>query len=198
MLFTPDNTDDIVRYYKNTFVKFKETGDKLFYISSVGADSIKGSTSDATPFELCLSHDAPYEVDYILPHKSYFQYGVVACLLQRVPAKQYQRGISNNNVSILMLTATGTLSGQDMSFAILEAFVGKQSFMSLSEAIGVADKVSVVLSPRFAYVPSSRRIYADTLCVAQLQPKRSLLNCFHKLFKPELEQLAQGSNYKVV
>ncbi len=198
MLFTTDNYEDISRYYKHTYVKFKETGDRLFFINRVNNEKVSGSSSDGTPFELLLRNDAPYEVDYVLPHKSYFQYGNYACLLQRIPAKQYQRGVSPNNVAVSALRAAGSLAGQELSFSILEAFVSKQTFVSLTQAIGEVEKMSVVLSPRFAYTPSNRRIYADTLCVGQIQPKHSLLNCFHKLFKPELERLAQGSKYKVV
>lgn len=197
MLFLPDNYEDISRYYKNTYVKFKETGDKLFFISRVGSEKVSGSTSDGTPFELLLSFDAPYEVDYVLPHKSFFQYEALACLLQRVPAKQYQRGISDSNTALFALKSTGTLTQISVSFSLLEAFVCKQTFMSLSQAIS-SDKTTVVLSPRFAYAPNSRRIYADATCVGQLQPKHKVLNCFHKLFKPELELLAKDSSYKVV
>lgn len=198
MLFTPANVDDISRYYKHTFVKFKETGDKLFYITSVRNDKVSGNSSDGTPFELLLSNDVPYEVDYILPHKSYFQFNNFACLLQRIPAKQYQRGISTNNVAIQALKVTGNTSNMDIGFSVLEAYISKQVFVSLTQAMEEKELYSLVLSPRFAFVPISRKIFADTLCVGQIQPKHSIMNCFHKLFKPELERLALGSKYKVV
>ena len=197
MLFIPEAAEDITRYYKNTFVKFKETGDTLFYIKHVKDSVVHGVSQDGTPFELYLSNAYPYEVDYVLPRKSYFQYGSHACLLQRVPAKQYQRGISQNNVSLNALRANGGQADFGLDFSILMAFVSKQVFVNLDMAVNSIN-TSVVLAPRFAFVPSTRKVYADFLCVGQLLPKRKHLKCFHNVFRPELEKLALDTEYKVV
>jgi len=197
MLFLPDNTDDIIRYYKGTFVKFKETGDTLFYIKHVKDAVVHGVSQDGTPFELYLSTEFPYEVDYVLPRKSFFQYGDHACLLQRIPAKQYQRGISCNNVSLSALRSSGSTMDLSLDFGCLKAFVSKQVFLNLDMAVEQALS-SVVLSPRFAFVPHSRKIYADFLCIGQLTPKRKGIKCFYEIFRPELERLALDTAYKVV
>jgi len=197
MLFIPNNTEDISRYYKNTFVKFKETGDTLFYIKYVKNDCVQGVSQDGTPFELYLGNEFPYEVEYVLPHKSYFQWKECACLLQRIPAKQYQRGISNNNTSLHYLRSTGSVGEQSLDFDVLAAFVSKQMFLSLEAAVE-SDKDSVVLSPRMAFVPHSRKIYIDFLCVGQLTPKRKGVKCFYEIFRPELTNLVMGTDYKVL
>lgn len=196
MLFTPSNTDDISRYYKGTYIKFKETGDSLFYVQQVRDDVVSGKAADGTPFELYLSHDHPYEVDYVLPHKSFFQWGEHACLLQRIPAKQYQRGISGNNVSISGLRSSGAQVDIGIGFDVLKAFVSKQVFLSLDTAI-LADKISVALSPRIAFVPHTRKLFIDFLCVGQLTPKRKGVKCFNNIFRPELERLVMDTAYKV-
>src|SRR5687767_7922141 len=105
MLFLPSNVDDINRYYRNTYVKFKETGDRLMYISDVNSHRIVGQADtggDGPPeeFVIYLSEAHPYEIDYVLPHKSFFQAADKAVLLSRIPAKQYQRGISQHNTSL--------------------------------------------------------------------------------------------------
>jgi len=197
MLFIPETAEDIIRYYKNTFVKFKETGDTLFYIKQVKDSVVHGISQDGTPFELYLSSAHPYEVDYVLPRKSYFQYGPHACLLQRVPAKQYQRGISQNNVSLNALRSNGGQADMGLDFSILMAFVSKQVFVNLDMAVN-STHTSVVLAPRFAFVPSTRKVYADFLCVGQLLTKRKHLKCFHNVFRPELEKLVLDTEYKVM
>ena len=42
MLFTPEQREDISRYYRHTYVKFPMRGDELFYIQSVEAFKITG------------------------------------------------------------------------------------------------------------------------------------------------------------
>jgi len=198
MLFIPENIADISRYYKNTFVKFRETGERLYYIRSVKADKITGQVADGTPFELLLDPEFPYEVDYVLPHKSFFQFEGAACLLQRIPAKQYQRGISEQNVTVSALTAKGNLCSISVNFPVLEAFINKPTFVGLAQALEEKEKTSIVLSPRMAYVPANRRIYADSVCIAQVQPKHKAVHMFQKLFLPEVSQLAKDSKMKVV
>ena len=196
MLFIPENADDISRYYRNTFVKFRETGETLFYIQNVNCDKVTGTAADGTPFELLLDQAHPYEVDYLLPRKSFFQYGVHACLLQRIPAKQYQRGVSESNTTITRLaTNKETLS---FGFELLTSFVGKQAFPKLLSVIGDKSKVSVALSPRLAYISASRQIYADLTKIGQVKMKERTIQCPYPIFKPELEALVQGTPYKVV
>lgn len=197
MQFIPQNTDDIIRYYKNTFVKFKETGDTLYYIKYIKDSCVSGVSQDSTPFELYLSEEHPYEVEYVLPHKSFFQWKDHACLLQRIPAKQYQRGISSNNVSLKLLGARGSGHEIPLDFDVLTAFVSKQMFFSLDSAT-TSEKTSVALSPRMAFIPSNRQIYLDFLCVGQLTPKRKFVKCFHEIFRPELERLVMDTAYKVL
>jgi hypothetical protein len=196
MLFIPENRDDIQRYYRSTYVKFRETGDALFYVKHVGESLVTGVGADGVPFELYLNVDFPYEMDYILPRKSFFQYGAFACLLQRIPAKQYQRGISESNTLIQRVGDAN--ANQPLSFEVLTAFVAKQAFPSLVQAIAEKGKVSVPLSSRLAYLCASRKIFADSKSIGVVKIKEKTIQSFHKIFKPELERVAQGSGYKVV
>jgi hypothetical protein len=198
VIFNSSSHEDIHRYYRNTFVKFKETGDKLYYIRSVNSEVIRGTDAEGTEFELWLSDEHPYEVDYILPNKSYFQFKKRACLLVRVPAKQYQRGLSSSNTRVNSLSKTGSIAQLELGFDILTEFVNKQAFPSLSKAILNKSKdQSIVLSPRFAYVPDTKGIYADTSLVAEVRPDEKLIFVRHPIFRPEITELAQGSEYKV-
>jgi hypothetical protein len=199
MLFHSSNYDDIIKYYKNTYVKFKETGDRLFYIRTVDRHSVRGIDQDDTEFELWLSDDHPYEVDYILPNKSFFQFNKRACLLQRIPAKQFQRGLSGNNTKITALTKAGSNNNLDLNFELLKSFVAKQHFPDFITAVRNKGRfASVALSSRFAYVPDRASIMLDNTIVAQVDKDNKRIVMSYKIFYPEVCKLTEDSNYEVV
>ena len=198
MIFNSSNYDDINRYYKNTYVKFKETGDTLYYIRSVHREVVRGTDETGTEFELWLSDDHPYEVDYILPNKSYFQYKKRACMLSRIPARQYQRGLSAGNTRIQAMSRSGGVSNVELDFALLMGFVSKQQFPKIDRAVvNRAKEASIALSPRFAYVPDVKQIYADWVLVAEVNVEEKKIIVRHPIFLPELKELATNTEYKV-
>lgn len=198
MQFNTQNWEDINRYYRNTYVKFKETGDTLFYIRDVRPEGVRGTDENGTEFELCLNFDDPYEVDYVLPNKSYFQFAKRACLLQRIPAKQYRRGVCSDNVRITALTRTGGLSDVNVTFDSLKAFVSKQAFPSLRTVLLQKSKpLSVALSPRFAYVPDMGVVYCDQTAVAQINRKDKTIMVLRPIFKPEIMKLIEGTDLEL-
>jgi hypothetical protein len=199
MQFNSYSWEDIQRYYRHTYLKFKETGDTLFYIRDVNPHKVTGTDENGTEFALHLNYDDPYEVDYILPNKSYFQYAKRACMLQRIPAKQYRRGICADNVRITGLSKTGGLVAIEVDFEALKAFVSKQAFPSLNTVLLQKQKpLSVALSPRFAFVPVGGFLFCDQTCVAQIDAKRKSLTILHPIFKPEIEKLVEGCKLEEV
>jgi hypothetical protein len=199
MQFNSHNWEDIQRYYRHTYIKFKETGDTLFYVRDVRPDKVTGTDQDGTEFALHLNYDDPYEVDYILPNKSYFQYAKRACMLQRIPAKQYRRGICADNVRITGLSKTGGIVAIDVTFDTLKAFVSKQAFPSLNTVLMQKQKpLSVALSPRFAFVPVGGFLFCDQTCVAQVDTKTKKVTVLHNIFMPEIKQFIEGTNLEFV
>lgn len=199
MQFNTNNWEDIQRYYRHTYVKFKETGDTLFYVRDVRPDKVTGTDQDGTEFALHLNEDDPYEVDYVLPNKSYFQYAKRACMLQRIPAKQYRRGICSDNVRITGLSKTGGLVAIELSFDTLKAFVSKQAFPSMRTVLMQKSKpLSIAMSPRFAFVPEGGFLFCDQTCVAQIDKKTKKVNILHPIFKPEIEKLIDGADLEIV
>jgi len=199
MQFNTYNFEDISRYYRNTYVKFKETGDTLFYIRDVRPDVVRGTDEDGTEFELYLNDDHPYEVDYVLPNKSYFQYAKRACMLQRIPAKQYRRGICSENVRISSLTKTGGVGNIEVGFDALKAFVSKQAFPNISTVLLQKSKpISVALSPRFAFIPDLGYIFCDQLAVATVDKKAKTVVVLKDVFLPEITKLLENSNLEIV
>jgi len=199
MLFSTANYEDIHRYYRCTYVKFKEMGDRLFYIRDVGHSQVRGTDEDGTEFELYLNHDDPYEVDYVLPHKSYFQYAKRACMLQRVPAKQYRRGLCAENTRLTAIGKTGNLVNIDIGFDVLKAFVTKQAFPSIKTVLTMKNKpLSVALSPRFAFAPEPGLIIADQLTVATVDKKQQKVTIHREIFRPEVLKFVNDLNMEIV
>jgi hypothetical protein len=194
VLFVPSAREDIIKYFKNSYLKFKETGDTLFFLTHVTNDEISGQIEDGRDFKLYLDEKEPYEVDYILPHKSFFQFGEHCCMLQRIPARQYHRGITEENTSVVFRhgapapDGTEKIKNMGLSFEILKAFVQKKKFFSLMEA-SKEPVVSCALSPRMMYVRANRAIFIDFVQVAKVDWKTKTIAMLAPLFKQEVMNL---------
>ena len=130
MIFHKSTYSDIQKYYPDNIVKFKETGDRLWRIVNINHDEIK--CIDADGFELYLDLDEPYEVDYPLPGRVVYQNGANACMLARIPAKQYNRGIHNQNTGLFLLRKDGSWTTAGFSIQKLQQFVDKPAYQDVS------------------------------------------------------------------
>lgn len=185
MLCTPRNWRDIERYFNGTFVKFREHGDRLFYIERVRETEITGTCEGDEPFIVYLHNDQPYELDYVLPRKAVFQYKQDAVLLQRMPARQYRRGLCEDNVRITRVTGGDRLS---LGFPLLSAFVTKQTYYDPAEALfgKTGSKRSLALSNRLSFDKHTARLLIDMTPIAQLDRDRGVLQA-NGLFADEIK-----------
>jgi hypothetical protein len=197
MKFVPSNREDISRYFKNTFIKFKEFGDKLFLIQTITSDVISGTVSDPPDeFKLFLDEKEPYEVDYVLPHKSFFQYGNHAVLLERIPARQYFRGCCGNNTQATYVSGAGAVKKHAINFELLNAFVQKQAFPTLEQALLAAKKegneiVSFALSDRIAYYAPKNTLNIQHLPVARVNAREKIVFVQIPVFLEEITALME-------
>jgi hypothetical protein len=194
MKFAPANRDDINKYYRNCYVKFKEFGDLLFFIKEVSAAKVMGQVEDGREFHLHISQEHPYDVEFILPRKSFFQYNGRAMLLQRHPARQYHRGICGENTSINFKApgANGQIHGHGMDFSVLRAYVNKPQFPKLSDAIRMEDE-SVALDRRMMYMRSTHQIHVDFVPVARVNVKASTIRMLCPIFQEDVEDLLRNN-----
>lgn len=196
MLLTYQNKTDIDKYYRNTFVKLSNYAeynpdtpfdpDTLFFINKVKDDGIYGTIQNGDAFEVKFDDEEPLDLSYPLPHKSLFQYAGMACMLARIPARQYKRGISHENTKIIALKANGAIGTVSVGFESLSVYVKKPSFSRLSVACQ-QESGSVSLSPRMAYVPFTKQIYIDAVPIAILAGSK--LQLIKPVFKSEIEAL---------
>lgn len=197
MQFVPSCHDDISRYFRGTFVKFQEYGDKLFYIRDVHSREISGTTEDHQEFRLYMKEDMPYNVEFLLPRKSFFQMDRHAVLLSRIPAKQYRRGICRENTSIASLDVSGMFQMEEVGFSSLRAYVNKQEFPSLNVAVANKEKNhSIALSPRMAYVSRTRTLFIDDLPVAHLDTKAKQCTILQPIYRDEVLEIVKGSVFE--
>ena len=191
MEFTASNWRDIEKYYHGTYLKFQEFGDRLFLINNVRPAYVKGIDEDQNEFILYLDDEHPYTVDYILPNKAVFSYRNAAFLLQRVPARQYRRGLCEENVKVVRVHDGQTLP---FSFEVLKAFVQKQKYLSLKEALASKSGTSFPLTSRISYYRKNQGIYVDTKQVAYIS-NGILLS--HRLFEKEMTGLIQQDPFEM-
>ncbi len=197
MQFTTDNWDDIRKYYLGSFIKLKEHGDLLFRIDHVDRTRVSGTVEDGREFILYMNNENPYEIDYVLPHKSFFQYGKDACQLFRIPARQYMRGICVQNTAVSKFSPVGERSEMGaLDFPVLKAFVAKQPFHSLTTAVSKHNPDglrSFVLTPRMAFHRSTKNLYIDFTKVATVDVPSKAIILTLPIFKSEVENFLKKS-----
>lgn len=162
MLFVPSNANDIAKYYKGSFVKLREFGDEFFKITRVSPDGVEFHRANGDVGEIALHEDVPYDLEFTLPHKSYFQSGKRASQLCRIPARQYHRGITPENCVIFGLGAEGTFVTQTINFVNLQNFANKPAFPTITDGVRLKGMVSCAFSPRFA-ATANKQVFVDNV-----------------------------------
>lgn len=161
MKFCPSTAADIQKYFRNSYVKFTELGDKLLYVHKVDNDEVFCLDKNDDVFVVELREDEPYEMSYTLPHRGLFLYNGGLYQLRRVPARQWRRGICNDN-TVIQNMLTG--KNHPISFDILEAFTEKPVYQQLSSWKGE----NLLLSQRFAILQTGA-IFCDRLRIGNLE-----------------------------
>lgn len=192
MIFSPATRQDIMKYFQGTYVKFREEGDKLFLIEQIEAYRILGKCENGEQFCLYMNNETPYEMEYILPHKSYFQFGPNAVLLTRVPAQQYFRGLcaSNTNLSYM---GPGGVKAMQLDFEALKHYVNKQKTFTVGSAIGASECATCVLTSRMMLNRGNKQIYIDFTPVAKVQPSRSAITMLKPIFFDEVQDMLKST-----
>lgn len=185
------NTDDIIKYFKGTYVKFKEEDDKIFYVKHVTPTSIIVSDSKNEEAMIDLSIDGGYTIDYVIPKKTAFQVGENAMFLSRVPARMWRKGMDNKNTQFHILNNASTWSPVTFDIHTIEAFVNKPCYFTFTDALrhfteGVALN-SAALTPRIS-ISRNGCVFIDTVLVGKYSFAKKELSC-KAIFKEELSSV---------
>lgn len=129
MIFNYQNREDIIKYFSNNYLKFKETGDRIFKVVNVGAEAIR--CTDSAGFDIWIDLKAGYEVNYVLPGRRVFQFDKFAAMIYRKPARQYNRAMHQENTGFSILSEKGAWTNLNFDFSSIEAFVNKEAYTSV-------------------------------------------------------------------
>lgn len=194
MKFCADNAKDIDKYFRNSYMKFPSlAGDTVHYIEHVSSNEVRGKMmqdGEKVPFVFHLYPDgsstAP-EIEFIMPKKSFFNTPQGACLLYRIPARQYRKGVCPDNTAINLMQPNGGFSTQDITFELLTLYVGKQSFDKFAEQ----DK-SYAVSRRMAVAPTGL-LFLDKTRIGSINYSERLIHVNQQMFVPEVEAIVKAN-----
>lgn len=195
MEISSNNWTDVQKYYQDSYVKFdREYGDRLYYIYKVRPEGVLYRDSDNQEGILYMDTENPYELEYIMPHKTMFQKDKHCYLLTRIPAKQYSRGLTNSNCQFHLLDALGKWKTADVAWDILNAYTNKPAFRSIADCVrDPAGRVSEALSKRFAIAGSL--LFCDTFKIGRVDSAKRNLHVLD-LFHNEVEKLLETTQCK--
>ena len=186
MFVNTDNWEDCRKYYEHTFTKFKETGDTIFYIQKVSPDDILAK--DINGNEVGIYLDSGYNLDFVLPRKTVYQYGAHAAILQRIPAKQWKKGMCAGNTQTLVACPEWMPISFDIK--IIEGFVNKPSYISSKDAVPRlidGTLTSAALSPRFS-MNNNGDVFLDTVVVGTMSFDQGIVKA-KKIVEKEIKEL---------
>lgn len=183
------NWADVRKYYEDTYVKLKETGDQLWYVRAVTSAGVSFYSLDKE--EACYKFsEGKCSIEYALPHKTTFQAGGQAYHLTRIPARMWKKGLSEKNTAFKMLGSQGWLSVQ-VEMQMYNAFVNKPSYLSYKDALqGIkeGDLISAALSPRMA-LSKNKKLYVDTKPIGRVFVSKKQVVLGTRLFVSEVSEL---------
>lgn len=187
MMLTRENWRDIQKYYDGTFIKIKEEGEVILKVRKVRPEGIELQNDKGEDILIHLRDDSPYDLSFILPHKTVYQVDDKCWAMSRRPMKQYQRGICEQNIAIHVLNS-GAWYRKDASFATLAPFVTKQPFQTLLVASKSKTMKSMALSSRFSVDFTTGSVFCDLSIVGSFDKAKKILT-INPLFVADINQI---------
>ena len=132
----------------------------------MNGEEVTGQGDDGNDFVVFMNRAKPFSLDYVLPHKAVFQVDKDVYLLERIPARQYKRGLCSDNTSISRVGISERPMRINLSFELLQKFTCKQDYFTLKQALAGKDTNNAyALNSRMSYHKSGA-IYVDKICIA--------------------------------
>lgn len=175
MFVSKENWEDVKKYFEKTYVKFPAlTGDTLWFIDRVTPEEMEVSSINKKEenIEYCIDLTTGYEMDFVFPKKTVYQYGDTAALLQRVPARQWKKGMCKANTGFSVLSENGWINGT-FDAHIIDGFINKPSYYFPYDALKKfkqenSSLISAALTPRCS-IDKRGVIWIDNVAVAKHQ-----------------------------
>lgn len=196
MKVSKDNWEDAKKYFHQTYVKFKEEGDALFFVDRVDPDKIvaKATNGELVGIDLTVGE---YHIEYVIPGKAVFQYGPHVVMLSRIPARMWKKGMCTQNTKFETLDATSKWNKATFSSTLIESFINKPCYLEPKEAqkmLGSGEIESAALTPRIS-LSKEGKLFVDQTIIAKYN---GTLFTTKRLFQNEVEKLFPHISVKVV
>jgi hypothetical protein len=149
--FLRANAQDFRQRYEGTYGFYRDEKGKRMLAQLTGITEDVCLFVDARGLEYRLNVDAEKDIgfEFLPPRSGYFNTKRGAMLVKRIAARQFQRGVTGKNVTILLLIAA-SLQLQRMGFSLLESVYEKN--VSAKEALAMFQSLetpSVAISSSF-------------------------------------------------
>lgn len=194
MIFNRQSAQDINKYYAGTYLKFNETGDRIFRIIDVMNEGLV-KAEDSSGFEIYIDLDEDYTVNYIIPGRRIFQMNENAAMIYRKPARQYYRGMHPENTGFAVLTPDTAWKEIHLDFSMIETFVNKNDYIKVEEIEHVKYQhyASWAIDDQIA-VNKHGQIMFGNIDIGKLQPlfKKGF---FTPIYERECKEIFKNLNY---
>lgn len=126
MIATSDNTQDVNKYFQNTFIVVPEvTPEHVMLLVKAREDGLvcQDSRTNQEGF-ISFADDYTYEIQSpLVTRKAWFMYEGSPYLISRVPARMWRKGIDKQNTVINAVTPSGNLTQVGLSTKLLNAYL---------------------------------------------------------------------------
>lgn len=160
--FTSKNSADFKQRYEDTFGFFTRPGTndkRIVKFLEVNEELV--SFVDQKGISYTVYPDSDVEFTFLSPVKKLFAVDDLVFLIQRRPARQYQRGISENNTQIINLL---TFGNSQPTFGRLEAAFEKEPTPKLFEQdFQLGKRRTILFSNIFAGVETKFFLYNSVI-----------------------------------
>lgn len=188
MFAEPTNFEDISKYFKGCFI---EVNKEIFSVEKVTPEAIFCSNKNEANFIIEIdgkeTKTVGYNLNFLLPQKTWFQYDKFAYFISRIPARMWKKGISKENTSIVALDELGKCRGQTLSFDLIKLYMENKQYYSYRE---LNNCYSIALNTRFA-LSKNGYVFLDNNCVAKYQASDNTVVVPY-IYQPEITQLFEG------
>lgn len=196
MIASSETWEDVDKYYRHTYIKYKDFGDTLLKIYSVSPNGV--NLVDLSGVEYYFDFESgDYQLDYILPKRTSFQYKSHAVHLSRIPARMWKKGLCDKNTYMRFLRDTGNWTALPLDLETISGFIHKPVYPSLTDALHNFKTdlwSSAALSPRISICKLKNFIYVDTLRVGSFK-RTSKVVVSNPLLKEELLSVFKGYSH---
>lgn len=200
MLVNQSTWKDFDKYYRDTYIKVGITGDRLFHVISVSPQEAILSDADDpnTDYAINFTKDGGFFVDYVLPGKNVFQLGNTACLISRVPQRQWKKGMCSANTSFKTL-AEGKWKSAGFNIQNIQGFINKPCYYTVEQAtaeFGLNTLQAAAITKRVS-LSNKGSVFIDDVLVGKFNSLKNVLTT-KTLFAPELSPLFPKVTVKVI